>query len=75
MIDSALEFLTHELNENLKLRTGTSESGDQKIFLTNVATDEGVVIPENSLGMSLINIEEERILKEQTAIRSTERVM
>ncbi len=70
MLHSSLEFLTHELNEYLKLRTGTSESGDQKIYLTNVATDEGVVIPENSLGMSLINIEEERIFKEQKAVQA-----
>ena len=69
MLHSSLEFLTHELNEYLKLRTGTSDSVDQKIFLTNVATDKEVVIPVNSLGLSLINIEEERIFKEQKATR------
>ncbi len=65
MIHSALEFLTSEINEYLKLRTDDSAPGDEKIFLTNVATPEGVVIPEKSLGLSLINIEEERITKEQ----------
>jgi hypothetical protein len=69
MLHSSLGFLTHELNEYLKIRTGTSESDEDKIFLTNVATDEGVMIPDNSLGLSLINIEEERIFKDQRATR------
>jgi len=72
MIHSSLEFLTHELNEYLKLRTDTSDTGDDKIFLTNVAAEEGVVIPEKSLGLSLINIEEERILKEQKTTMTNE---
>jgi hypothetical protein len=67
MLHSSLGFLTHELNEYLKLRTGTSDSDEDKIFLTNVATDEGVQIPDNSLGLSLINIEEERVFKDQKA--------
>lgn len=69
MLHSSLEFLTHELNEHLKLRTGSSENGDDKIFLTNVATEDGVMIPPNSLGLSLINIEEERVFKEQSPTR------
>jgi len=64
MIHTSLEFLTHELNEYLMLKTGTS---DERIFMTNVANDEGVVIPGKSLGLSLINIEEERTFKEQKA--------
>jgi hypothetical protein len=69
MLHSSLGFITHELNEYLKLRTGTSDSDEDKIFLTNVATDEGVQIPDNSLGLSLINIEEERVFKDQKAAR------
>ena len=64
MIHTSLEFLTHELNEYLMLKTGTS---DERIFMTNVANDEGVAIPGKSLGLSLINIEEERTFKEQKA--------
>lgn len=67
MIHSALQFLTHELNEYLKLRMDISGSGEEKIFLTGVASEQGVLIPESSLGMSLINIEEERIFKDQKA--------
>ena len=65
MIHTALQFITHELNEYLKIRLDSSAPGDEKIVLTNVATPEGVVIPEKSLGLSLINIEEERVTKEQ----------
>ena len=65
MIHSALSFLANELNDYLKLRTGVSNV--DRIFLTSVATDNsgGVIIPDKSLGLSLINIEEERVFKEQ----------
>jgi hypothetical protein len=64
MIHSSLSFITHELNQYLKLRTGTPNV--DRVYLTSVATESGgVVIPEKSLGVSLINIEEERIFKEQ----------
>ena len=63
MIHTALEFLTSELNSHLKNKNGST---DDKVVLTNVATQEGGwAIPSQSLGLSLINIEEERILKEQ----------
>lgn len=64
MIHTSLAFLTNELNEYLKLRTGTPNA--DRVFLTSVATESsGVVIPDKSLGVSLINIEEERVYKEQ----------
>ncbi|MGD1960944.1 MAG: DUF4255 domain-containing protein [Fulvivirga sp.] len=64
MLDTSLEFLTSELNEYLKLRT--NDPDDDRVFLTNVATESGgVVIPDMSIGLSLINIEEERVFKDQ----------
>lgn len=64
MIHTSLSFLTNELNDYLKLRVDDPE--EDRIFLTNVATESGgVVIPKMSLGLSLINIEEERIFKDQ----------
>ena len=52
------------MNEYLKIALDTPD--DDRIFLTNVATESGgVVIPDMSLGLSLINIEEERIFKDQ----------
>lgn len=66
MIHTSLSFLTNELNEHLKLRTGTPNV--DRVFLTSVATEStGVVIPDKSLGVSLINIEEERVYKEQSS--------
>lgn len=65
MIHTSLSFLTQQINEYLKLKTDDSET--ERIFLTSVATEsEGVVIPDSSLGLSLINIEEERHFKDQT---------
>ena len=45
---------------------------EDKVVLTNVATQEGNwAIPNNRLGLSLINIEEERVFKEQRAVYVT----
>jgi hypothetical protein len=64
MIHTSLSFLANELNEYLKLRTGTP--GVDRVYLTSVATENGgVVIPDKSVGMSLINIEEERVYRDQ----------
>lgn len=64
MIHTSLSFLTQQINENLKLRTDDPDT--ERIFLTSVATESaGIVIPDSSLGLSLINIEEERHFKDQ----------
>ncbi len=64
MIHSSLKFITEQLNGYLQLKT--DEFDADRIFLTSVATEgNGVVIPESSLGLSLINIEEERVFKDQ----------
>jgi hypothetical protein len=71
MIDKALRFLTDELNTYLLNRAGGESSSPQEIVLTNVAKSNGdLAIPTEKLGLSLINIEEERVMKEQ---RSTYR--
>lgn len=44
-----------------------------RVFLTSVATErDGVVIPDSSLGLSLINIEEERVFKDQKTTKINE---
>jgi hypothetical protein len=64
MIHTCLSFLTNELNDYLKQKTGAPTV--ERVFLTSVATESGgVVIPEKSLGISLINIEEDRVYKDQ----------
>lgn len=63
MIHTSLSFLTNELNEYLKVKTGSPTV--ERVFLTSVAKESGVAIPDKSLGVSLINIEEERVYKDQ----------
>lgn len=68
MIHTALTFLTNELNVYLKVRLGDPDVN--RVYLTSVATESnGIAIPPNSLGLSLINIEEERIYKDQNSSR------
>jgi hypothetical protein len=72
MIDSALNFLTNEINAYLKLKNEPISGTAPEIVLTNVAAEDGNwAIPPMTLGLSLINIEEERVFKEQqTAFRN-----
>ncbi len=63
MLHTALDFLAKEMNAYLEVRNGMV--GD-KVVLTNVATENGGwAIPNDHIGLSLINIEEERVFKEQ----------
>jgi hypothetical protein len=63
MLNTTLDFLSQELNAYLELKNGMA--GD-KVVVSNVAKVNGDwAIPNNRLGLSLINIEEERITKEQ----------
>ncbi len=66
MIDTALKFLKCEMEEYLSLVCGNTVNEEGFIVLSNVASKDGDwAIPANKIGMSLINIEEERILKDQ----------
>jgi hypothetical protein len=72
MIDVALDFLTGEINTQLTMQMGPNPSSSSWIVLSNVAKENGEwAIPNDSLGISLINIEEERVFKDQqTAFRN-----
>lgn len=60
MIDVALKFLVAELNGFLAARTGAAGSAD----LSRIVDDAGkTAIPIGSLGIALVNIDEERVLK------------
>lgn len=73
MIDTALDFLTDEINAYLVLKNGPSTSVPFEIVLTNVATETGGwAIPKRTLGLSLINIEEERVFKDQRTVFKNE---
>lgn len=72
MIDEALNFLTTEINTYLQLKNAPVSANSPEIVLTNVAAEDGNwAIPPRTLGLSLINIEEERVFKDQqTAFRN-----
>ena len=60
MIDVALKFLVAELNGFLFARTGAAGVAD----LSRVVDDTGkIAIPAASIGVALVNIDEERVLK------------
>jgi hypothetical protein len=63
MLHLAADFLTRELNSWLVQRTGGSFGA---AVLTRIATDAGKwAIPDDQVGVALVNVEEERALKSQ----------
>ncbi|MBI5852953.1 MAG: DUF4255 domain-containing protein [Planctomycetes bacterium] len=64
MIDRALVFLRDELKSHLsgRLTAGAAES----LVLTSVLDSDGrLAIPSDSIGMTVVHLEEERILRDQ----------
>jgi hypothetical protein len=63
MIHLAADFLTREFNAWLAQSSGGDELGS---VLTRIATDAGKwAIPNDKIGVALVNVEEERALKSQ----------
>lgn len=70
MIYEALEILRSEINDYLKALPELNVSGNSVVTLTNVAKEDGSIeIPNNNLGLSLVNIEEEQIVRDLAAHR------
>jgi len=68
MINKALEILRDEIHDFLKLKPDLNIGNQQTISLSNIVDSDGKIeIPDNSLGLTLVNIEEERVMKSQTA--------
>ncbi|MDH3974158.1 MAG: DUF4255 domain-containing protein [Deltaproteobacteria bacterium] len=68
MIDRALEVLTDSIHSYLEHLPDLGVTTEDVISLTHIVKDNGsVAIDPDSLGMSLINIEEERTLKSMKA--------
>ena len=65
MIYEALEILRSEINDYLKSLPELNISGASVVSMSNVAKDDGTIeIPSNNLGLTLVNIEEERIVRD-----------
>ena len=63
MLHLAADFLTRELNSWLVQRTGGSFGS---AVLTRIATEQGKwAIPDDQIGVALVNVEEERTLRSQ----------
>ena len=61
MIDEAIIFLVNTLNDQFEA------SGEPKVTMGNILAQDGSIthLPDNALIMTLINVEEEKILKSQ----------
>lgn len=69
MIDRAFEVLRSEIYNYLKRLPELNITSDQVVHVTPVIEYDGsIAVPENSLGLTLVNVEEERVVKSQTAI-------
>lgn len=63
MIDKVLELIRKEINTYIEDKLGGS-TGEDRVLLTSFTDDSGgVAIPEDSVGLALLNIEEEKIMK------------
>lgn len=70
MLDIALNFLADEFNAYLLRRTGSSSLG--KVVPAAVLDDKGALaIATGTVSLSVVNIEEERALREQAPSRIT----
>lgn len=66
MIDAALNLLRKELDTYMELRYPREGVHEPIVVLSNVADGDGQwAIPTDKIGVSLINIEEEKVFKEQ----------
>ncbi len=65
MLYEALDVLRSEVNDYLKALPELNVSGNSVVSMSNVAREDGTVeIPNNNLGLTLVNIEEERIIRD-----------
>jgi hypothetical protein len=65
MLDIAVSFLADELNTYLRKRGELTGSLDV-VLPTSLVDDKGVwTLPVGNIGLTLVNIEEERVLREQ----------
>ncbi len=67
MIDIALDVLKNSIKDYLIRQPDLNISQDHIVLSNLVAPDGSITIPDNTLGLALVNIEEERVIKSQKA--------
>lgn len=73
MIDKALDALKTQLQDYLKRLPDLTITSSDTVQLSNITKDDGnIAIPKDSLGLTLINIEEERVNKAQSPVAMTQ---
>lgn len=68
MIENTLTFIKDEVNKFMNLKTGSNDLLEEKVVLSNIVnTDQNLAmgLPNDKMVLSLICIEEERVLKSQ----------
>jgi len=71
MIDKALEALANGIEAYLVRLPDLNIGSQETVRLTNIVKPDGNIdIPADTLGLSLVNIEEERITKDQQAYKA-----
>lgn len=69
MIDKALEVLSNSIHDYLIRLPDLNITSQQTVHLTNITDYNGALtIPNDSLGFSLVNVEEERVVKSQKTV-------
>jgi len=72
MIDKCLDSLKSQIHGYIKSIPDLNVTSNETVSISPLVKEDGsVVIPKENLGLTLINIEEEKVLKEQQAVRKT----
>lgn len=72
MIEKALSLLRDELTAYLKRLPDLNITSETVVYLSHIIDFDGkIAIPDNALGLTLVNIEEDRVLKSQLATSQT----
>lgn len=75
MIDEALKFLVTQINDYLSMRNEPTSVNANEIVLSSISESAAdgaeVSLADKQLGLTLINIEEERVVKDQTFAHRT----
>ena len=72
MIDKCLDVLKTQIHQHLKSIPDLNVTSNETVSVTPLVKEDGsVVIPKDHLGLTLINIEEDKVHREQQAVHKT----
>ncbi|TQV87440.1 DUF4255 domain-containing protein [Aliikangiella coralliicola] len=72
MIDKCMDILKNQIHQYFKSIPDLNVTSNETVSVSPLVKEDGsIVIPKDHLGLTLINIEEEKIHKAQTAVHKT----